>query len=109
MTDQKKGQSTAKSVDTSDVQLSNVMGVADTALLKTDDLTPATQIAASGAMIEPEIVERVDTDHPAVDNAPRKGQPVLANRIDFNDPGLADADAVERNLADQAPKASKSE
>lgn len=109
MTEAKKAASTAKSVDTSDVQLSNVLGVADTALLKTDDLTPATDMATSGAFIEPEIVERIDTSHPAVDNAPRKGQPVLANRIDFNDPALADADAVERNLADQAPTASKGE
>lgn len=77
---------TKKSVDTSDVKTSDIPGVADTALLKEDQLTPATDVAASGAMIEPEIVERIDTSHPAVDNAPRKGQPVLSNRIDFNDP-----------------------
>ncbi len=37
--------------------------------LKVDELTPATDVAASGAMIEPEIVQRIDTAHPAVDNA----------------------------------------
>ena len=90
-----------KSVDASDVKLSDVPGVADTSLLKPDELAPATQVAASGAFIEPEIVERIDTAHPAVDNEPRKGQPVIANRIDFNDPGQTDAEAVEANLKAQ--------
>lgn len=89
---------TKKSVDTSDVKLSDQPGVADTALMKVDELAPATDVEASGAMIEPTIVERIDTSHPAVDNEPRKGQPVIANRIDFNDPGLSDADAVAENL-----------
>lgn len=80
--------------DTSDVKLSDVPGVADTSLRKIDDLTPATDVAASGAMIEPTIVERIDTSHPAVDNEPRKGQPVIANQIDFNDPTVSDSDAV---------------
>lgn len=88
--------------DTTDVKLSDVPGVADTALTKVDVLTPATDVAASGAMIEPTIVERIDTSHPAVDNEPRKGQPVIANRIDFNDPTKADADAVADNLKAQA-------
>lgn len=89
---------TKKSVDTSDVKLSDQPGVADTAMMKVDELAPATDVEASGAMIEPTIVERIDTSHPAVDNEPRKGQPVIANRIDFNDPGLSDADAVAENL-----------
>ena len=89
---------TKKSVDTSDVKLSDQPGVADTALMKVDELAPATDVEASGAIIEPTIVERIDTSHPAVDNEPRKGQPVIANRIDFNDPGLSDADAVAENL-----------
>ena len=89
---------TKKSVDTSDVSLSDVPGVPDIALMKVDDLTPATDVAASGAMIEPQIVERIDVSHPAVDNNPRKGQPVVANRIDFNDPTMSDEDAVEANL-----------
>ncbi|NJC06523.1 hypothetical protein GGQ97_002316 [Sphingomonas kaistensis] len=90
-----------KSVDTTNVKLSDVPGVADTKLMQPDDLAPATEVAASGAMIEPTIVERIDTSHPAVDNEPRKGQPVIANRIDFNDPGLDAADAVAENLKAQ--------
>lgn len=84
--------------DTTDVKLSDVPGVADTSLRKIDDLAPATDVAASGALIEPTIVERIDTSHPAVDNEPRKGQPIIANQIDFNDPHLSDADAVASNL-----------
>lgn len=89
---------TKKSVDTSDVKLSDVPGVPDTAGMTEDSLTPATDVAASGAMIEPEIVERIDTSHPAVDNEPRKGQPKVANQIDFNDPTLTEAEAVAQNL-----------
>lgn len=87
-----------KSVDTTDVKLSDVPGVADTAMLKVDDLAPATDVAASGALIEPTIVERIDTSHPAVDNEPRKGAPKLSNQIDFNDPTISQAEAVEQNL-----------
>lgn len=86
------------SVDTSDVKLSDTPGVPDTALTQIDELTPATAVAASGAFIEPEIVERIETDHPAVDNHPREGQPVISNRIDFNDPHATEAEAVEANL-----------
>ncbi len=93
---------TKKSVDTSDVKLSDVPGVPDTKLMKADTLTPATDVAASGAMIEPEIASRIDTSHPAVDNEPRKGQPVIANRIDFNDPGLGESEAVAENLKARA-------
>jgi hypothetical protein len=69
----------------------------------TDTLTPATQTAASGALIEPEIVERIDTAHPAVDSNPRAGQPVTANTIEFNDPNLSGREAVEAKLKAQAP------
>lgn len=89
---------TKKSVDTSDVKLSDVPGTPDTAGMTEDNLTPATDVAASGAMIEPEIVDRIDTSHPAVDNEPRKGQPKVANQIDFNDPTLTEAEAVAQNL-----------
>jgi len=89
------------SVDTSDVKLSDVPGVADTKLLKLDDLKPATDVAASGALIEPTIVERIDVDHPAVDNTPRKGQPVVSNLIDFNDPTKTDEETVANNLKAQ--------
>lgn len=83
---------TKKSVDTSDVKLSQQPGVADTTLMQPDDLKPATEVQPSGAMIEPTIVERIDTAHPAVDDEPRKGQSVQANRIDFNDPGQTGAE-----------------
>lgn len=92
---------TKKTVDTTDIKPSDVLGVSDTAGMTEDTLTPATAVAASGAFIEPEIVERIDVDHPAVDNNPRKGQPAIANQIDFNDPHLGTEDAVEKNLKAQ--------
>lgn len=93
---------TKKSVDTSDVKLSDVPGVADTKGLEIDKLEPATEVAASGALIEPTIVERIDTSHPAVDNEPRKGASVASNQIDFNTPsGLTtQEDEVVENLTD---------
>lgn len=93
--------STKSTVDTTDIKPSGLPGVSDTAGLTEDNLTPAKEMAASGAFIEPEIVARIDVDHPAVDNNPRAGQPKIANQIDFNDPNLDNRDAVERNL-DQA-------
>lgn len=93
---------TKSTVDTTDVKPSHVPGVSDTAGLTEDNLTAATKVEASGAFIEPEIVERIDVDHPAVDNNPRKGQPKIANQIDFNDPHLDSQEAVEKNLSDQA-------
>lgn len=77
---------TKQSVDTSKVKLSGTPGIADTKGLEIDKLEPATDVAASGAMIEPTIVERIDTSHPAVDNEPRKGATVASNQIDFNTP-----------------------
>jgi len=69
-----------------------------TTAVKPDKLTPATDVAASGALIEPEIVERIDTSHPAVDDEPRKGVSEESNQIDFNDPTLSQEEAVARNL-----------
>lgn len=92
---------TKKTVGTSKVKLSDVPGVPDTAGITEDNLAPATEFDASGAVIEPTIVERVDMEHPAVDNEPRKGQPVVANQIDFNDPTKTEAEAVEDNLKAQ--------
>ncbi|WP_426043695.1 hypothetical protein [Caulobacter sp. DWR3-1-2] len=66
-----------------------------------DALKPATDTAASGALIEPTIADRIDTKHPAVDDEPRKGLPGGSNRIDFNDPTLTGAEAVEKALAEQ--------
>jgi hypothetical protein len=93
---------TKHTVDTTDIKPSDLPGVSDTTGMTEDTLTPATDVAASGAFIEPEIVARIDVDHPAVDNHPRKGQPAIANQIDFNDPHLGTEDAVAKNLSDQA-------
>jgi len=93
---------TKKTVDTTDIAPSHVPGVSDTAGMTEDTLTPATAVAASGAFIEPEIVDRIDVDHPAVDNNPRKGQPAIANQIDFNDPHLGTEEAVAKNLSGNA-------
>lgn len=92
----------ANSVDTTNVATSAVPGVADTAGLTEQKLTGATKMAASGALIEPEIAKGIDFDHPAVDNHPRANQPAVSNRIDFNDPGKSDAEAVAENLKAQA-------
>lgn len=90
--------STKRTVDTTEIKPSPTPGVSDTAGLTEDNIAPATKMEASGAFIEPEIAEGIDVDHPAVDNHPRKGQPKVANQIDFNDPTLDSAEAVERNL-----------
>lgn len=42
----------------------------------------------SGAIIESGVRERIDFEHPAVDNRPRFGLPEHSNRIDFNDPNV---------------------
>lgn len=97
----------AKTVDTTDVPLSDVPGQPDTAGMKADELEPATDVAASGALIEPTIVDRIDTSHPAVDNEPRKGASVESNQIDFNDPTLTLSEQVEQNLVQQNLQAQK--
>ena len=66
------------------------------------NIKPATEVNASGA--PQQIVPDVDMDHPAVDNDPRAGTTVNANKIDFNDPSLSGAEAVAKNLKDQAKK-----
>lgn len=93
-----------KSVDTRDVKLSDAPGVADTKGLEIDKLAPATDVAASGALIEPTIVERIDTSHVSVDNEPRKGASVASNQIDFNTPSAlqSEEDAVIENLTEGA-------
>lgn len=59
----------------------------------------AKEIDPSGAPHQ--IVPDVDLEHPAVDNDPRAGTTVDQNRIDFNDPTISGAEAVEKNLKDQ--------
>lgn len=61
-------------------------------------LTPATEVAASGAIIEPEIANGIDMAHPAVDNNPRATSTAEMNQIDFNDPTVSQEKAVEENL-----------
>jgi len=41
---------------------------------------------ASGAFVEPAIIEGVPADHPAVENNPRKATSAVQNGQDFNDP-----------------------
>lgn len=62
------------------------------------DLAPATKPDASGALVEPAILEGVDTAHPAVDDQPRQGLPPESNRIDFNDPHKSGSEAVAEAL-----------
>ncbi len=45
-----------------------------------------TTTATSGATVEPEVVEALPMDHPAVDANPRRGLPPESSQIDFNDP-----------------------
>lgn len=63
-------------------------------------IKPASTFSTSGAPVQ--IVPDVDPSHPAVDNDPRKGTTLQQNRIDFNDPGLAGHEAVEKNLKAQS-------
>lgn len=65
---------------------------------KPADIAPATDFSPTGA---PNQVADIDVSHPAVDNDPRAGTTVEQNRIDFNDPTISGAEAVERNLKDQ--------
>lgn len=61
-------------------------------------LAPATEAAASGALVEPKIIADIDTAHPAVDDNPRANTTADQNRIDFNDPTKEEAEAVADNL-----------
>ena len=61
---------------------------------------PATDIDTAGA--PQQIVDDVELSHPAVDNDPRANTTAESNRIDFSDPTISGAEAVKRNLADQA-------
>ena len=67
---------------------------------ETDDLAPATEFAASGAVIEPAIVDRVDMSHPSVDDNPRAASTPEMNAIDFNEPSALtpQEQMVEDNL-----------
>lgn len=70
----------------------------DTKTVKKPDngIAPATDIDTAGA--PQQIVPDVDMSHPAVDADPRANTSAEQNRIDFNDPTLSGAEAVEQNL-----------
>ena len=63
------------------------------------NIPPATEFAPSGAPVQS--VPDVDPAHPAVDADPRANTTADQNRIDFNDPTLSGAEAVEKNLKAQ--------
>lgn len=88
-------------VDTTNVPATPNPALIDPALAKPDDLTAATDVAASGALVEPEIPARIDTAHPAVDDEPRKHATKASNQIDFNDPTLSTEEAVIKSLGAQ--------
>lgn len=84
--------------------------VADATAAKPDnaeELAPATEFAASGAVIEPEIVERVDMGHASVDANPRSKSTAAMNAIDFNNPSalVSQEDSVIENLTEQGAQA----
>lgn len=70
---------------------------------KPENLKPATEVAASGAFIEPAIATGVDTAHPSIDANPRAGATADMNRIDLNEPSALtpQEEAVAENLKAQ--------
>lgn len=51
------------------------------------DPAPATDLNdASGAVVEPEILDAVDLTHASADANPREGTTAAQNQIDWNDP-----------------------
>ena len=71
-----------------------------TEAVRPNAVAPADTFEPSGA--PDQVVPDVDPSHPAVDNDPRANTTAEKNRIDFNDPSLSGAEAVEKNLAEQA-------
>jgi hypothetical protein len=69
------------------------------------NLAPATEPDASGALVEPAILEGVDTSHPAVDDQPREGLPASSNQIDFNDPHKPGSEVVAEALGYKSEEA----
>jgi hypothetical protein len=73
-----------------------------------DTLAPATEFAASGAVIEPEIVERVDMEHLSVDSNPRERSTPAMNSIDFNNPSALVSQEESRTWPNRASPLSRS-
>lgn len=46
----------------------------------------STMNPASGAYVEPAVVDAIPADHPSVENNPRRGTSAVQNGADFNDP-----------------------
>lgn len=67
---------------------------------------PASNIEASGAIMEKSAKTGVDVSHPAVDNNPRADTTVRQNQIDFNDPSMTSQEAVAANLGNSAESSS---
>lgn len=70
---------------------------------KTANKTAADNGVPAAEMFDPagapvQIVPDVDPSHPAVDADPRANTTAEQNRIDFNDPTISGAEAVERSL-----------
>jgi hypothetical protein len=98
MTEKKTDTAAKAAAKTTDTPI--VAGVAPALDTSTPAAIPAaTDFSTSGA---PRQVTDIEVDHPAVDNDPRAGTTVDQNRIDFNDPTLDGAEAVQRNLEAQA-------
>jgi hypothetical protein len=76
---------------------------------KAENLAPAKDFAASGAVIEPAIVERVDMSHASVDDNPRANSTPNMNRIDFNNPSglVPQEESVIENLKEAGAKPPK--
>jgi len=70
---------------------------------KPQELKPATEFEASGAIIEPGIVSGVDMSHPSIDANPREKSTADMNRIDLNEPTAltSQEESVEKNLKAQ--------
>ena len=64
------------------------------------NISPATDFAASGAVIEDGAKKNVDMGHASVDDNPRKDTTADMNRIDFNEPSALTPpeEAVEKAL-----------
>lgn len=77
---------------------------------KPEVLAPATEVAASGAVIEPGIAKGVDMSHPSVDANPRSNSTADMNRVDFNNPSaiVPQEQSVLENLTGKEPDALKS-
>jgi hypothetical protein len=67
-------------------------------------LSPASEIEASGAAIEPAIVADIDMNHPSVDANPRSTSTAEMNLIDLNTPSalISPDAAVAGTLMDMA-------